>query len=79
MAKPKLKTAVMEAAAAKWVKTGKARGRPTEEERKQLTVYLPPEIHRMLWDRRVETGIPLARSIEDAVVKVYGKPKRKID
>lgn len=73
MARPKLRAAAREAATITWVKKGKAVAR--QADKKMLTVHLPAEVHQLLWDRRAKTGIPLNRSIADAVVRVFGKTK----
>jgi len=69
MAKPKLKTTAA-AATETWVKGSRAITQIAGE-KVQLTIYLSPKVHKLLWSRRVETGIPLTRTIEDAVSKFF--------
>lgn len=73
MAKPRLKTTAA-AATEGWVKARKAAARQVggDKDKVQMTIYLSPDVHKLLWHRRLETGIPVTRSIEAAVVKVFG-------
>ena len=70
MAKPKLKTTAA-AATETWVKGSRATNHQAPDGKVQLTIYLSPKVHKLLWSRRVETGIPLPRTIEDAVSKFF--------
>ena len=70
MAKPKLKTTAA-AATETWVKGSRAINHQVTGEKVQLTIYLSSKVHKLLWSRRVETGIPLTRTIEDAVSKFF--------
>ena len=70
MAKPKLKTTAA-AATETWVKGNRATNHQATGEKVQLTIYLSSKVHKLLWSRRVETGIPLTRTIEDAVSKFF--------
>jgi hypothetical protein len=70
MAKPKLKTTAA-AATETWVKGNKVTNYRVTGEKVPLTVYLSPKVHKLLWYRRADTGIPLTRTIEDAVLKFF--------
>ncbi len=70
MAKPKLKTTAA-AATETWVKGSRAINHQAPDGKVQLTIYLSPKVHKLLWSRRVETGIPLTRTIEDAVSRFF--------
>ncbi len=62
--------AKLTAMASEWVKKGTGRLKMTpDEDKHRLTVYLSKKASRLLWERRVKTGIPLSRTIEDLVVK----------
>jgi hypothetical protein len=70
--------AKLTAMASEWVKkgTGRPKVRP-KTEKHPLTVYLSKKASRLLWERRVETGIPLSRTIEDLVVRELSGNKSK--
>lgn len=70
--------AKLTAMASEWVKKGAGRPKEVPEAEKQrLTVYLSKRASRLLWERRVKTGIPLSRTIEDLVVKELSLKKSK--
>ncbi|MBI4657226.1 MAG: hypothetical protein HY746_10870 [Elusimicrobia bacterium] len=70
MAKPKLKTTAA-AATETWVKGNRTVTHGAAGKKVSLMVYLSPKVHKLLWIRRVETGIPVTRTIEDAVSKFF--------
>lgn len=73
--------AKLTAMASEWVKndTGRPKTKP-KTEKHPLTVYLSKKASQLLWQRRVETGIPLSRTIEDLVVReLSGKKSKTVD
>ena len=49
-----------------------------DEDKHRLTVYLSKKASRLLWERRVKTGIPLSRTIEDLVMRELSGNTSKI-
>ena len=71
--------AKLTAMASEWVKKGSGRPKMTpDEDKHRLTVYLSKKASRLLWERRVKTGIPLSRTIEDLVVRELSENKHKV-
>ncbi len=68
MAKAKLT-----AAAVKWVgkKGGHEKVEPTVGKVKQ-TIYVSEKVSKLLWQKRVDSGVPISRTIEDLVLKHLG-------
>lgn len=68
MAKAKLTAAV-----SNWVeKKGpqeKARGGYPAVGKVKQTVYISQKASKLLWQRRVDVGIPVSRTIEDLIIK----------
>lgn len=70
--------AKLTAMATEWVKKGPRKAEEAPEGAKQrLTVYVSKKASRLLWERRVETGVPVSRTIEDLVVKELSGNKYK--
>mgnify|MGYP003375787140 FL=1 len=70
--------AKLTAMASEWVKKGTGRPKEVPEATKhRLTVYLSKKASRLLWERRVKTGIPLSRTIEDLVIRELSLKKNK--
>lgn len=70
--------AKLTAMATEWVKKGPRKAEEAPEGVKQrLTVYVSKRASRLLWERRVETGVPVSRTIEDLVVKELSGNKYK--
>ena len=70
--------AKLTAMASEWVKKGlrRAEKAPVGGKRR-LTVNVSQKALSLLWERRVNTGIPLSRTIEDLVVKELSGDKYK--
>lgn len=65
MAKAKLTAAV-----AKWVeKKGTREKAQTSSGKVKHTVYIALRASKLLWQRRVDTGVPVSRTIEDLILK----------
>ena len=70
--------AKLTAMASEWVKKGPRKAEETPGGGKQrMTVYVSKKASRLLWERRVETGAPVSRTIEDLVVRELGGNKYK--
>jgi hypothetical protein len=69
MAKAKLT-----AMASEWVKNGPRKAKEATVGGKQrMTIYVSKKASRLLWERRVETGVPVSRTVEDLVIQELGK------
>ena len=65
MAKAKL-TATM----SKWVKRKGTREKvQTDNEKVRHTIYISPKASKLLWQHRVDTGIPVSRAVDDLITK----------
>ena len=64
--------------ASEWVKKGPRKAEEAlEGEKQRMTVYVSKKASRLLWERRVETGVPVSRTIEDLVVRELSGNKYK--
>lgn len=70
--------AKLTAMASEWVKKGPRKAEEAlEGEKQRMTVYVSKKASRLLWERRVETGVPVSRTIEDLVVRELSGNKYK--
>jgi len=68
MAKAKLTADVT-----KWVDTKGAREKAQSDNGKiKHTVYVSERASKLLWQRRVDAGVPVSRTIDDLVIKHLG-------
>lgn len=68
MAKAKLTAAV-----SKWVERKGAREEAQADNGKvKHTVYVSRKASKLLWQRRIDAGVPVSRTIDDLVIKHLG-------
>ncbi|MEK7233333.1 MAG: hypothetical protein AAB268_05930 [Elusimicrobiota bacterium] len=68
MAKAKLTAAV-----SKWVeRKGVREEAQTDNGKVRHTMYVSRKASQLLWQRRVDTGVPVSRTVEDLVIKHLG-------